>query len=67
MRTRRTTEGGDMSKDPVCGMNVDEKRATERAEHEGRKYVFCSASCRERFERSPESYVGASKDAGPRN
>jgi len=56
-----------MSKDPVCGMNVDEKRATERAEHEGRKYVFCSASCRERFERSPESYVGASKDAGPRN
>ena len=37
-----------MAKDPICGMEVDEKTAL-RLEHEGETYYFCSPSCRDRF------------------
>ncbi len=37
-----------MNKDPVCGMEVDESSAIS-AEHQGRKYYFCSVHCREKF------------------
>jgi xanthine dehydrogenase accessory factor len=43
--------------DPVCGMEVAVGAARERAEHEGREYVFCGPGCRSRFEADPARYV----------
>jgi YHS domain-containing protein len=42
-----------MVKDPVCGMNVDEKTGTLRSEYKGKTYYFCSQSCKEVFEKNP--------------
>lgn len=46
-------------KDPVCGMSVDPEHAAAAAVRGGRTYYFCSASCRDKFERAPEQYIGA--------
>ncbi len=47
-----------MAKDPVCGMTVDEKAPLKSA-HEGKNYVFCSASCKGKFDKNPSQYVPA--------
>lgn len=48
-----------MTKDPVCGMAVDEKKAGGTATHQGKTYVFCSESCKTKFQKEPERYAGA--------
>jgi Cu+-exporting ATPase len=45
-----------MAKDPVCGMNVDEKKAIAIV-HGGKTYYFCSAGCKSTFEKSPAKYT----------
>ena len=45
-----------MTKDPVCGMSVDEKKAAATVEHGGRTYYFCSPHCKATFEKAPEKY-----------
>jgi Cu+-exporting ATPase len=47
--------------DPVCGMKVDPHTAKHRAEHGGRTYYFCSASCREKFLADPAHYLTKNK------
>lgn len=54
-----------VAKDPVCGMQVDEQQATSSgltSEHRGQKYYFCSAGCKQSFERDPERYTRAQAD-----
>lgn len=46
-----------MTKDPVCGMDVDEKKAKHKTEYMGKTYYFCAASCKEAFEKNPTKYV----------
>jgi YHS domain-containing protein len=46
-----------MVKDPVCGMEVDEQKAKEKTQYEGKTYYFCSRSCRQEFEQNPQNYV----------
>ncbi len=46
-----------MAKDPVCGMEVDEKKAAGKVEYEGQTYYFCSPGCKTAFEKDPEKYV----------
>lgn len=46
-----------MAKDPVCGMDVDEKKAAGTAVHQGKTYYFCSTSCKARFEEEPKKYI----------
>jgi YHS domain-containing protein len=48
--------------DPVCGMNVNETRAENESVYKGTKYYFCSAVCREEFDRDPDSYIYADPD-----
>jgi Cu+-exporting ATPase len=48
-----------MTKDPVCNMQVDEKKAEFQSQYAGEKYYFCSEECRNRFERKPEQYATA--------
>lgn len=44
-----------MAKDPVCGMEVMEGEFC--ITHEGKKYCFCSKTCKENFEKDPSKYV----------
>jgi Cu+-exporting ATPase len=47
-----------MAKDPVCGMDVVESEDAIRFEYKGQTYYFCALSCREKFARDPERYLG---------
>jgi len=47
---------GMMVSDPVCGMTIS-AQASVQGEHRGRAYHFCSAQCREKFEKAPEKYI----------
>ncbi|GEM_PF-4509201 len=45
-----------MTRDPVCGMDVDEREAKSKAltaEFGGQVRFFCSAECRDRFVAEP--------------
>jgi membrane fusion protein, copper/silver efflux system len=54
--------------DPVCGMDVDEKRAAAAGRtttHDGHAFFFCSDECKKKFEADPTKYVAPpSHDAG---
>ena len=57
---------GATAEDPVCGMQVDEKRAAAAGrtlEHDGRTFYFCADACKKRFDADPAKYVadGGSK------
>jgi xanthine dehydrogenase accessory factor len=45
--------------DVVCGMTVDVATAMHVAEHEGRKFYFCSAGCQAAFEAEPQRFIAA--------
>ena len=57
--------GGEMERkpaiDPVCGMSVDPDRAEYRSFQKGETYYFCSASCKESFDKDPGKYLGGAK------
>ncbi len=46
-----------MAKDPVCGMDVDEKTAAGQSEYKGQKYYFCALGCKKAFDKDPEQFV----------
>ncbi|HEV2898889.1 MAG TPA: heavy metal translocating P-type ATPase [Pseudaminobacter sp.] len=48
-----------VTRDPVCGMTVDPAAGKPSAHYHGHDYHFCSSSCREKFVKSPESYLEA--------
>jgi len=47
-----------MARDPVCGMEVDPKRAAATSEYQGQSFVFCSAACKSKFDSKPNQYTG---------
>lgn len=47
-----------MAKDPVCGMEVDERKAAGTSVHHGVTYYFCSAHCKSAFDKEPDRYTG---------
>ncbi len=48
-----------MATDPVCGMKVDDKNPEYQAQFAGKKYTFCSETCRQEFESNPDEYIEA--------
>lgn len=46
------TEAKSMTKDPICGMTVDEATALH-AERDGKTYYFCGEPCRQKFLATP--------------
>ncbi len=47
-----------MAEDPVCGMNVDEKKATVTSQYKGRTYYFCVlVLCKKASDANPEKYL----------
>lgn len=49
--------------DPVCGMQVDEKNAAGRSEHQGQTYYFCSQGCKTKFDQNPQQYTARSTES----
>ncbi len=47
-----------MAKDPIYGMEVDEKKAAAKSEYMGKTYYFCYLACKEAFDKAPEKYLG---------
>ncbi len=50
-----------MAKDPICGMNVDEKTAKFKSDHMGKTYYFCSQMCKTTFDEDPARYASGSE------
>ncbi len=48
-----------MERDPVCGMMIDPKTATNSLEWKAKTYYFCSPNCLMQFQQQPERYVTA--------
>lgn len=44
-------------KDPVCGMQIKESKASGQFEHEGTTYYFCSTACQKKFEENSANYA----------
>ncbi len=56
-----------MAKDPICGMEVDEKKARFITIKDGKKYYFCSNNCYDKFlekEKAPISKTINEKPIG---
>jgi len=48
-----------MTNDPVCGVQLDEKKALASSTHKGQHYFFCGQACKDKFDQNPERYIGA--------
>ena len=46
-----------MAIDPVCGMEVTERRNAGKSEYKGTTYYFCSRGCKVEFDKDPEKYL----------
>ena len=46
-----------MAVDPICKMNVSETQAKYTSLHNGTKYYFCSAACKQEFDKNPSKYA----------
>jgi YHS domain-containing protein len=57
----RDEEVSAMAIDPVCGMQVDEKKTPAQYEYKGKKYYFCAIGCKERFAKDPEKFLKKGK------
>jgi Cu+-exporting ATPase len=55
---------GEKATDPVCGMSVDTATAEYRSFREGKAYYFCSAGCKESFDKNPARYISADPKGG---
>ena len=67
-RVMAATPGGHMEQqstaiDPVCGMSVDTERAEYRSFQKGETYYFCSAGCKETFDKDPGKYLTSPRPA----
>jgi uncharacterized membrane protein YraQ (UPF0718 family)/YHS domain-containing protein len=54
---RRPAAAATMVRDPVCGMSVDPDHAEFRSFQEGETYYFCSAGCKQTFDKDPAKYL----------
>lgn len=58
------TQEKSVSKDPVCGMDVDTSApGVPKSQYKGRSYYFCNSSCKGSFDRTPERYVKGQRAA----
>jgi Cu+-exporting ATPase len=59
MVAREAVQTESQTRDPVCGMLVDPAAGKPFADHDGHRFHFCSAHCRERFAADPAAYIAA--------
>jgi Cu(I)/Ag(I) efflux system membrane fusion protein len=56
---------GEVTKDPVCGLKVDESKAKAagfQSTYQNRTYYFCSAGCKKHFDKHPERYAAKTSE-----
>jgi uncharacterized membrane protein YraQ (UPF0718 family)/YHS domain-containing protein len=58
---RRPKAAAKLVHDPVCGMSVDAAHAEYRSFQNEETYYFCSAGCKEMFDKDPGKYVDQPK------
>ncbi|KAF0138550.1 MAG: YHS domain-containing protein [Stygiobacter sp.] len=46
-----------MTKDPVCGMSIEENTAAAKTHYNGTTYFFCAHGCLRAFLKEPEKYL----------
>jgi YHS domain-containing protein len=46
-----------MERDPVCGMQVDPKKAAGQSQYQGKTYYFCASACKTKFDKTPAQYI----------
>ena len=51
--------------DPVCGMTVNTRAAEYRWFRGDKTYYFCSAGCKERFDKDPDKYLARNEGEHP--
>ncbi len=61
---RRKEEEEQMAKDPVCGMQVDEKKAAATSVYQGTTYYFCAPGCKVTFDKNPGKFTGKAETHG---
>lgn len=44
-------------KDPVCGMELEPRKETDKSEYQGQTYYFCWIGCKEKFDQNPGKYI----------
>jgi YHS domain-containing protein len=44
-------------KDPVCGMDVDEKTSQYKTRYGNETYYFCSQTCKTQFDKNPMKFI----------
>ena len=44
--------------DPVCGMQVDPRKAAASSRHHDKEYYFCCGGCKTKFDADPTQYTG---------
>ena len=54
-------EGGGTALDPVCGMTVDRTTAEHHSVNQDTTIYFCSAGCKESFEKDPGRYLASAE------
>jgi membrane fusion protein, copper/silver efflux system len=60
---------GEVARDPVCGLNVDQSKAKAaglQSPCNQKTYSFCSEGCKEHFEQNPQRYI-EKKAGSPEN
>ncbi|MBC7544190.1 MAG: YHS domain-containing protein [Candidatus Sericytochromatia bacterium] len=57
------TKSGSLTKDPICGMNVDEATAPH-AERAGKTFYFCCEKCQQKFLATPAGAEPATQSGG---
>jgi YHS domain-containing protein len=43
--------------DPVCKMQIDEKKAAGKSDYNGKTYYFCAPICKTKFDKEPQKYL----------
>ena len=62
-RNMTMKESKSVTKDPICGMTVDEATALH-AERDGKTFYFCSDHCRQKFLSTPAGAKPEDKSGG---
>jgi len=59
----QTSEGETiMERDPVCGMEINERESVASERFRDKVYRFCSFTCRDAFHAEPDRYVKSGED-----
>ena len=48
---------GAIARDPICGMDVETKKAAGKSVYQGQTYYFCAPGCKTKFDKNPAQHM----------